>query len=54
MIFHPSMKKITEYLDGQLQENHLARIQTHLESCHKCQMKMKVLKVSEKILQVVR
>lgn len=52
MIFHLSIRKMTEYLDGQLAENQLLKTQTHLDNCTKCQKKMKILKISEKILQV--
>jgi hypothetical protein len=52
MIFHPSLKKISSYLDNQLTQTAQTNVKKHLDECEKCRKKVEILELSGSFLQV--
>lgn len=51
MIFHPSMKQMTGYLDNVLSEAVRKKILGHAEHCEKCKKEIQYLRVTEQLLK---
>lgn len=52
MIFHPSTKKMSRYLDGELPEKAARRFEAHLAKCEVCGRKMKMLQAMGKVCRL--
>jgi predicted transcriptional regulator YdeE len=52
MIFHPSLKQITGYLDSNLSDTVRKKVQGHVEHCEKCNKNIQLLRTSEQLLEV--
>jgi len=48
-MFHPSLKKISEFLDNALSEAERENVKDHLQTCEKCRKRMKIFMGVEKI-----
>ncbi len=51
MMFHPSIKKISGFLDGVISESILKNVQRHTEHCEKCKKEIQFLQVTKKLVQ---
>ncbi len=52
MMFHPSLKKISVYLDHQLTPTGQDSVRKHLDGCEKCRKKVEILELSGSFLRV--
>jgi hypothetical protein len=51
MIFHPSINKISGYVDGVISESIRKNVQSHTEQCEKCKKEIQFLQVTEKLVE---
>ena len=52
MIFHPSLKHLSSYLDGELSEAVRKKVHKHIEHCEKCTKNIQFFQATEQFMQM--